>query len=82
MLQTKMIIIDDLELEEAVKVADFLNNAIDDGDLDLAIKDCIRITDEIKFHPYKSICEKFTRCELCNKSRFDTIHEVEFKDLE
>lgn len=88
-----MVIIDDLEESEAHKIANFLRDASDDGDLDLAIVDCISIANEVNFHQFKENPDEAllkkqygtyneVPCDKCNKPKSDTIHQVNLKSVE
>ena len=81
-----MVIIDDLEPLESEIVVAFLEDAIDNGDLQLSIKDCISTAIEIKFHQFKrsddedESIEDSLICGTCGKSPLDTIHMVEYQE--
>ena len=89
-----MVVIDDLELDESLMVANFLKNAITNGDLELAIQDCISVANEIDFHKYKPNQDERNQalqydtdlgqipCDQCNRLKSDTIHKIEYVEIE
>jgi len=83
--KNRMVVIDDLEPIEAEMVVQFLQDAITNGDLELAVQDCMTIRDEVKFHQYdpKMLTGKIAstgRCFVkvdgvpCLKKEHDIIH--------
>lgn len=84
-----MVVIDDLEPIEAIRIVNFLTESISNGDFDLVIQDCITKYVEVKFHQYKANPDDLAQakkydydlsvvpCDRCNKLKLDTIHTME-----
>ena len=85
-----MVVIDDLELVEYQEITTFLKNAIESGELPLAITDCISIAKEISFHQFRANPDEVSQakeydldmenisCDKCNKLKLDTIHQIQY----
>lgn len=82
MQEHRMVIIDDLEPIEAEIIQQFLQDAVSNGDLELAIQDCITIRDEVKFHDFVPQQPNSDWCKICNHSIVDTIHMTKAYEVE
>ncbi|HSA76430.1 MAG TPA: hypothetical protein VLE02_02685 [Nitrosarchaeum sp.] len=78
-----MVVIDDLEKIEAETIADFLKEAVENGDLELAIQDCISVAKEIKFHQFQPNEGQIEGlCKKCKKRSSDTIHSLAVEETD
>lgn len=76
-----MVVIDDLEKFEAITIRKFLTDAVENGDLPLAVQDCIEIYPEVKFHEFEPFPNASWKCKKCHRWAENEAHQTPIDEV-